>query len=204
MTDFLLDLWGRSAAFRLVAAAAVALLIAIAVHRAIRALLWRLSADHPMARDMLRFARAPMGWLVPLAALAVVLRARAEPTLLAPISLLSHALVVALIGVVSWLGVRCVHCHVGEEGKPLSTFDFASDAKKEKLVARKMLNMVHRINSEDFGIKDFKDVKVTCYTCHRGATKPLTAVPEPPAAPTPLAPATPAPQPQSTQERGSA
>ena len=81
------------------------------------------------------------------------------------------------------LGVRCVHCHVGEEGKPLSTFDFASDAKKEKLVARKMLNMVHRINSEDFGIKDFKDVKVTCYTCHRGATKPLTAIPEPPATP---------------------
>ena len=81
------------------------------------------------------------------------------------------------------LGVRCVHCHVGEEGKPLSTFDFASDAKKEKQVARKMLTMVHRINSEDFGIKDPKAVKVTCYTCHRGATKPLTAIPEPPAAP---------------------
>src|SRR5262245_51004779 len=46
------------------------------------------------------------------------------------------------------LGVRCVHCHVGEEGKPLSTFDFASDAKKEKLVARKMLAMVHRINEQ--------------------------------------------------------
>jgi cytochrome c peroxidase len=82
------------------------------------------------------------------------------------------------------LGVRCVHCHVGEEGKPLSTFDFASDAKKEKLAARKMLTMVHRINSEEFGAKDFKDVKVTCFTCHRGATKPLTAPapPPPPAA----------------------
>ena len=95
------------------------------------------------------------------------------------------------------LGVRCVHCHVGEEGKPLSTFDFASDAKKEKLVARKMLVMVHRINEQDFGVKDFKDVKVTCFTCHRGSTKPLTAPPSaPPAAPTPQAP--------STQERGSA
>ena len=73
------------------------------------------------------------------------------------------------------LGVRCVHCHVGEEGKPLSTFDFASDAKKEKQVARAMLRMVHKINSEEFGVKDFKDVKVTCYTCHRGALKPLTA-----------------------------
>src|SRR4051794_8021197 len=36
------------------------------------------------------------------------------------------------------LGVRCTHCHVGEEGKPLSTFDFASDAKDKKTVARKM------------------------------------------------------------------
>ena len=89
------------------------------------------------------------------------------------------------------LGVRCVHCHVGEEGKPLSTFDFASDSKKEKLIARKMLAMVHRINEQEFGVKEFKDTKVTCFTCHRGATKPLTAIPEPPAAPAPQAPQTP-------------
>src|SRR4051794_28316130 len=30
------------------------------------------------------------------------------------------------------LGVRCTFCHVGEEGQPLSTFDFASDAKEKK------------------------------------------------------------------------
>src|SRR5689334_9343871 len=35
------------------------------------------------------------------------------------------------------LGVRCTFCHVGEEGKPLSTVDFASDAKAKKLTARK-------------------------------------------------------------------
>ena len=82
------------------------------------------------------------------------------------------------------LGVRCGHCHVGEEGKPLSTFDFASDEKREKKVARAMLQMVHKINSEEFGVKDFKDVKVTCYTCHRGAKKPLTfPPPAEPAAP---------------------
>lgn len=75
------------------------------------------------------------------------------------------------------LGVRCTHCHVGEDGKPLSTFDFASDAKKPKLTARRMLAMVHRINSEDFGVTDFAKVKVTCFTCHRGSTKPLTAPP---------------------------
>jgi cytochrome c peroxidase len=80
------------------------------------------------------------------------------------------------------LGVRCVHCHVGEEGKPLSTFDFASDAKKEKQTARAMLRMVHRINSEEFGVKDFSNVRVTCYTCHRGALKPATFPPAEPAA----------------------
>jgi len=83
------------------------------------------------------------------------------------------------------LGVRCTHCHVGEEGKPLSTFDFASDAKPTKLTARKMLAMVHRINQQDFGVTDFAQVKVTCFTCHRGSTKPLTM---PPDAPVPVAP----------------
>jgi cytochrome c peroxidase len=86
------------------------------------------------------------------------------------------------------LGVRCTHCHVGTEGQPLSTFDFASDAKKEKLAARKMLTMVHRINEQDFGVKDFKDVKVTCFTCHRGSTKPQTAPPPAEPAPPPQAP----------------
>lgn len=75
------------------------------------------------------------------------------------------------------LGVRCTYCHVGEEGKPLSTFDFASDAKEKKLIARKMLAMVHRINEQDFDVHDFANVKVTCFTCHRGSTKPLIAPP---------------------------
>ena len=87
------------------------------------------------------------------------------------------------------LGVRCTHCHVGAEGQPLSTFDFASDAKQTKQTARKMLLMVRRINREDFGVTDFKDVKVTCFTCHRGSTKPVAM---PPDAPVPVAPPPPA------------
>src|SRR5690349_11296304 len=39
------------------------------------------------------------------------------------------------------LGVRCTYCHVGEEGKPLSTFDFASDSKEHKNTARAMMQM---------------------------------------------------------------
>ena len=80
------------------------------------------------------------------------------------------------------LGVRCTFCHVGVEGQPPSTYDFASDAKKEKLIARKMLLMVQRINAQDFGIQPgMANAKVTCFTCHRGSQHPLTS----PAAETP-------------------
>ena len=71
------------------------------------------------------------------------------------------------------LGVRCTYCHVGEEGKPMSTFDFASDAKDKKLTARAMLLMAHRINQQDFD----GQMKVTCFTCHRGSTDAPTAPP---------------------------
>lgn len=79
------------------------------------------------------------------------------------------------------LGVRCQHCHVGEEGEALETFDFASDAKPTKATARAMITMVTAINGQYL-----KDVghdpaggspKVTCYTCHRGETHPATAPP---------------------------
>ena len=74
----------------------------------------------------------------------------------------------------SSLGVKCTFCHVGEEGKR-ETMDFASDAKKHKDIARAMLLMVRRINEQDLGIVDQTKLKVTCYTCHRGAPRPLTA-----------------------------
>ena len=73
------------------------------------------------------------------------------------------------------LGVRCTFCHVGTEGQPLSSFDFASDAKREKQTARMMLAMVQRINTQDFGVTDMSKSRVTCFTCHRGSEHPLTA-----------------------------
>jgi hypothetical protein len=85
-----------------------------------------------------------------------------------------------LIGVMQMmagsLGVKCNFCHVGQTRE---TMDFASDAKKEKLVARAMLDMVRRINEQEFKVTDFSKSKVTCYTCHRGAPHPLTAAPKP-------------------------
>ena len=80
------------------------------------------------------------------------------------------------------LGTRCVTCHVysGSDpaGNDLSKFDFASDAKPAKATARKMLKMVTAINDELLkGVGDPAPAgapKVTCFTCHRGALKPLT------------------------------
>jgi hypothetical protein len=61
-----------------------------------------------------------------------------------------------------------------------------------------MLAMVHRINQQDFDVTDFADVKVTCFTCHRGSTKPLTA---PPGAPNTVPPP-PGAAPAKPPERG--
>ena len=94
------------------------------------------------------------------------------------------------------LGVRCTYCHVGTEGQPLSTFDFASDAKEHKNTARAMLAMVAMLNQKMLPEATGEpDAKVTCFTCHRGSTKPATEIPPGPvlgpppgAAPTPPKP----------------
>jgi len=73
------------------------------------------------------------------------------------------------------LGVRCQYCHIGEEGMPLERFDFASDDKRTKRVARQMLSMVHEINRrlDTIPERPVPPVEVTCATCHRGATRPM-------------------------------
>jgi tetratricopeptide (TPR) repeat protein len=78
------------------------------------------------------------------------------------------------------LGVRCSYCHVGEEGKPLSTYDFASDAKPNKDRAREMWKMLGSINTHLESIERSGDrpVKVWCHTCHRGRPKPMTLAEE--------------------------
>jgi hypothetical protein len=65
------------------------------------------------------------------------------------------------------LGQKCTFCHV--QG------DYASDENHHKEIARLMITMAKDINGK------FPDGKmhVTCYTCHRGATEPATAAPEP-------------------------
>lgn len=71
------------------------------------------------------------------------------------------------------LGVRCTHCHVGQEGNPQS-MDYAADDKDEKLTAREMLKMVRTINTDYVSMASDGDAKaeVRCETCHRGRTEP--------------------------------
>lgn len=90
------------------------------------------------------------------------------------------ALVLLMKSFAQGLAVRCEHCHVGE-GDDLSKFDFAADTKAPKETARKMIRMMITINEELLaGVGEPAAPgtrKVTCYTCHRGNTKPLTARP---------------------------
>ena len=70
----------------------------------------------------------------------------------------------------SGLGVRCTFCH--------TMGDFASDSVDKKEVARAMFQMVEAINANPFKVSAFgSDAKVTCYTCHRGAEKPVSTPP---------------------------
>src|SRR6267154_5339719 len=59
------------------------------------------------------------------------------------------------------LGVECTYCHVDRA--------FEKDDKKEKKFARHMIEMSMNINKDNFEGKRL----VTCYSCHRGAAKPI-------------------------------
>ena len=81
------------------------------------------------------------------------------------------------------LGVECIYCHVQNNGR----FDFASDEKREKRVARKMILFRDSINVELAAIVD-KPVtagptsvearpgaptRVLCASCHHGLPVPV-------------------------------
>lgn len=75
----------------------------------------------------------------------------------------------------SYLGVRCPFCHVGEEGQQLDKFDFTSDQKRTKVVARQMMRMVEEINRrlDSLPGRASNGLQVTCNTCHRGTSRPV-------------------------------
>jgi hypothetical protein len=86
----------------------------------------------------------------------------------------SDQLIPAMQFITASLGVECGFCHV--EGA------FDKDDKKPKQTARKMMEMMISINADNFdGHRE-----VTCFTCHRGSSRPVAipiiAVAEPNAA----------------------
>src|SRR5580704_16875114 len=74
------------------------------------------------------------------------------------------------------LGVRCSYCHKGEEGKPLSTYDFATDDNPNKNRAREMLRTLNDIEDHLKKIEPSGDRRVNlwCHTCHHGRPRPMT------------------------------
>ncbi|HWS73401.1 MAG TPA: c-type cytochrome [Thermoanaerobaculia bacterium] len=83
------------------------------------------------------------------------------------------------------LGVRCEHCHVQNGEGPDAKYDFPSDAKPEKDVARTMMRMTTRMNADYISKVNEHGTTVTCYTCHRGKVVPESTLPPPPPAPAP-------------------
>ena len=79
-------------------------------------------------------------------------------------------------GFTNALGVRCTYCHVGQEGKPLGTYDFASDQNANKERAREMYRMLGSINEHLKKIQPSGDKRVNmwCNTCHHGKPRPTT------------------------------
>jgi hypothetical protein len=71
-------------------------------------------------------------------------------------------LIPAMQFITASLGVECDFCHVR------GAFD--KDDKKPKQTARKMMQMMFALNQQNFESRR----EVTCYSCHRGASKPVS------------------------------
>lgn len=74
------------------------------------------------------------------------------------------------------LGVKCNFCHAASATNP-KKLDFASDAKPEKEMARKMYKMTAKINKKFFHTSKMANgmmamEAVDCVTCHHGDPHP--------------------------------
>jgi hypothetical protein len=93
-----------------------------------------------------------------------------------PDTMSREAVIAVMRGFTGALGVRCTYCHVGREGAPLDSLNFASDDKETKEIARGMMRMVRAINGDllpDIAQLGDERMQVGCMTCHRGAPRPL-------------------------------
>jgi len=118
----------------------------------------RTVGDRPPAEDLIVYEKQPEAdWEPPQPPKPAeevfkniqVLKGVPAPQLMAAMRSFSHS-----------LGVKCDFCHVPPA--------FEKDDKPEKQTARKMIQMAHQINADNFG----GHMRVTCWTCHRGAAEP--------------------------------
>ena len=65
------------------------------------------------------------------------------------------------------LGVKCDYCHRTD------IRDYATDEIPEKVVARRMMRMLERINRDHFVWEDAPEA--TCFMCHHGEPEPQLA-----------------------------
>src|SRR5256885_10897885 len=85
-----------------------------------------------------------------------------------PQNITHDELIATMRGFARGLGTRCDHCHVANPEGSKEQFNFASDAKPEKKVARTMLRMTRDINAGYISKVNAHGETVTCFTCHRG------------------------------------
>ncbi|HSG50037.1 MAG TPA: c-type cytochrome [Longimicrobiales bacterium] len=101
---------------------------------------------------------------------------RAENLQVLPADFPPDRLRAVMQGFTQALGVRCSYCHVGQEGQPLSTFDFVSDANPNKDRARLMYEMLGDVNRRLADLEPSGETRVNmwCHTCHAGKPRPAT------------------------------
>jgi tetratricopeptide (TPR) repeat protein len=105
---------------------------------------------------------------------------RGENLLVLPEDFPPERMRAVMIGFTRALGVRCSYCHVGEEGQPLTTYDFVSDDNPKKDIARTMYRMLGVINDslQTIDPSGPSRVNMWCHTCHRGLARPATLAEE--------------------------
>jgi len=73
------------------------------------------------------------------------------------------------------LGVKCTFCHDDSKAKSFEEINFASDAKKNKKIAREMYKMLVSINKNSMpSINKLtgKNEQLRCFNCHHGTPDP--------------------------------
>ena len=74
------------------------------------------------------------------------------------------------------LGVKCSFCHIHKKDDPRQ-WDYPSDEKPEKNIARKMITLSNKINKKFFHGKSKYGqenalMEIHCVTCHHGIAHP--------------------------------